>query len=332
MALKKITEQQFLSRRKDRRMVFVDAVAALVGLLLLTASVGGVVVLESEPQPGEWSVSMFEGRISEKRCAGGDAGRVGCSFVVGPDGQSVKSTKTGPKWGANEGDEIAVGFSSVAAPNVTRATMVLTWIDNIPDTSPGSTTDDAKKGNRYRYDENATDILMLRVLTPWGEERQAVGENSMPTSDQLPQGEIRFEFNISEMPAPSKQMGFTQDEVQKQLAAQYTDNEHMALGAWGAWVTVLRAGDINGTAPANACHGYTPTGDSYDVPSEFEDAFDGSGQDPCDVDTTTERQLEGKAPAQDVGPAEGYYSTDVDPGNEWVLDFTLWTYSTTVAL
>lgn len=325
MAAKKITEQQFHARKRDRRMVWVDATAAVVGMLLISVSVGGVLVLEEEPEPFEWSASIFEGKITQKRCAGGDAGRVGCKYVY--LGAPTEENKLRISKQAPEGHEIVAGFEPVTFPNVTRVTFALSWIDDLPD-------DYDQKS--YPYDENATDILLLRVVSPWGEEKIIEGANAVPVSDDaLPTGSLKVEFNATPPPEVGKVSAFTQKEAQAQLAAEHTVTEHDALGDWQAYVTVQRAGDINGTAPANACEGEVADR-PYETPDEVDQAAHDTGygfyyDGACNLEDD-----QGSVEDNDAYPAverTGHYEpTHIDEGNEWVLEMVVWTYSTTVSL
>lgn len=294
MPVRKITEQQFRTRRKDRKMVYVDAAALLVGLLVLAVSVGGVIVIEPEPEPIEWEYSFAEGKVGQKWCAGTSGQREGC--------KSIDSRDT------PEGEPQALLMNPIEAPNVTQAVFRLTWTDDEPD------VEDQKGdhyGKTYTYDENSTDTLRLEVTSPWGETWTGQGTNDV----ELKSGVVEIVVNISTAPEPGAMKAFEKATVQRALAAQHTETGHKALGEWQAIITVVHARDQNGTVANDAC---------ADAPDELVGAFPDDLREKCYTDDEQDR-------TEDYSrAAPGYTSTYVDKGNRWVLEFFVRTYSASV--
>jgi hypothetical protein len=287
MPVRKITEQQFRTRRKDRRMVWVDAV---VGLLVLAVSVGGVIVVEPEPEPFEWEYTFPEGRITQKKCIGVPGLREGCAPSL--------SLKPQP-----EGTSKSVVFDAVTAANVTQAVFTLSWTDDQP---KSNVQGDPDYGKRFTYDANSTDILRLEVTAPWGEVFMAEAANDV---GNLFSGEIQFVINITEPPEKGKMKAFEKAAVHAALAERHTVREHDALGEWTAVVTIVRAGDQQGTISMDAC-------------GEPREALPPEVRAHCD---TYAAQKEAEKTGLLV--SKEYTASYRDTGNMWILDFTLRTYS-----
>ncbi|MBW3581783.1 MAG: hypothetical protein KY455_01675 [Euryarchaeota archaeon] len=319
MAPQKITEQQFRTRRRDRRMVWVDAVAAVVGLLLLVVSVGGVIVLEPEPEPIKWSVSWFDGKESQKFCAGCELGRVGGKHI------SIKP--------APEGETLPVGFQPVTQANITKVVFLLDWIDDQPEDKDDQT-------RKYEYTNESRDELELEITTPWGETVVHRALNKVPQGpNDIPAGQIQVQWNFTTPPNVTKWSAFSMAEAQSQLMANYTidDYSHLEmspLGNWSAKVKVVDAGDQKGTVPADLCHSDEL---GTNVPTEVEDQLPseptnvrGHYDNACGTEDVQDSN-EGSIP-KDAEGQETYRSTYVDTKQEWVLQMNVWTFSSQVSL
>lgn len=298
MPVRKITEQQFRTRRKDRKMVWVDAAAFLVGLIVLAVSVGGVIVIEPEPEPIEWEYSFAEGKVTEKWCYGHIGFRIGCNPI-----ETVKAQL--------EGTERPLVSKPITVANATQAVWTLTWTDDVPDTENRDSPDYRKD---YPYDENSTDIFRLSVTSPTGETQVVEAANAPDAS--LPNGQIQIFFNITELPETGKMKAFETATVQRHLMEQYTLTEHAALGEWSAVVTMVRAGDQNGTMPTSACS---------DLPPEGLAALPEDVQKQCNLHDDQDKVEDGAR----ITP--GYQASYDDKGNRWILDFTVRTYQSTVS-
>jgi hypothetical protein len=322
MAAYKISEQQFRVRRRDRRMVWVDALAFGLGLLIVVASVGGVIFVEPEARPYDWNYSFAESRLPDNKiCMGyvdSDAARVGCQPPLREtdalEGEVVEYA--GPKW-------------IVQAANVTSVTFELTWFDELPLTGDEC---DTYCGRDFHYDENSTDELRLEVTAPWGETFIANGTNGIAPY----RGVLRIHIPILQ-PESGTMVAYSQEEVLRRLNETNYVADHRANGQWRTVVTVVRAGDIEGTVPPNACAAAIDKDqqDSLGI-AEHCDIYDewntvGTGQ-PGPAGTTI-----GFYPFYNQVP-EGfreqlpYRSTYVDPGTSWNLGMTVRTYQAVVSL
>lgn len=302
-------------------MVWVDAVATAVGLLVFVGTVAGVVVLEHEPEETTWSVDWFEGKEAFKSCMGCEPSRVG-----------AKGLDLDP---APEDSEIALPLPNVTQDNITRVRFILDWVDDRP-------ADDDGKEHKYEYTNASRDRLRLTVVTPWGENVSVERDNDMPLSRDDPAiGRIVMEWNFTLVPEVKKWGAYTMQDAHLGLMANNTVStyDHLEadpLGAWRAWVTVVRAGDQEGTVPADLCHSERL---GTDVPPDVEEAIpeDVAGQTSPKghyektCDTGPERKSnEGPIP-KDFQGQKTYRSTYVDDEQVWVAQMELWSYSALVS-
>jgi hypothetical protein len=247
MAVKRISEKEFRNRRRDRRMVWVDATAFLVGLLIVTASVGGVIFYEPEQEPIEWQPVFLETRLEEYRTCAGYAGGAqqgqGCSIPVQANLH-------------REGRELPYRFQ-VESANVTMVTLTLRWLDEIPATE--APCEPKYCGRNWDYNENSTAILGLRVVAPWGEEYYAEGANNWEnvtsgTRQGVPSGSVAIQVPVQDIPEDtSTYKSYSQTEAVRHFNETYWAGDHKGLGEWQVFVTVVRASSMDGTFPSNPC-------------------------------------------------------------------------------
>ena len=303
MPVRPITEQQFRTRRKDRRMVWVDAAAFLVGLLVLTVSVGGLIYVEPEIEPLTFEYGFFEEREWSKACAGFDGLAEGCSSTV--------YTRPAPV-----GLSVPFAFDPVIRANVTSVTLRLSWIDDSPiDEGPG----DRDHGWVYTYDENATDTLKLVVTAPNGTTYEEQAANSVETKI----GEILLIFTDLGIPTGGNVTAFSVPEAQAQLNATHFRPDHKSLGVWTAQVEVISAGDQNGTLPGDACASAPPGTIPPAAPNEVtENCYLHDNQD----------ATEDGVPEVYRGAVSDYYASSFDDiGNTWILEFSVRHYFSVVS-
>ncbi len=256
-------------------MVWVDALAFLLGLLIVTASVGGVILYEPVTKPIEWTGVFFESTVDETRtCAGfegGDQKGEACSAPIMSDLHQ-------------EGEENALDYAwpPVTAANVTEVSFRLSWRDTVPETHPDEGCDeqgsDGEENYCYRewdYNENSTAILRLAVYRPDGTlfeevEKANNWENvTSGTGSGVPSGSIRITVPVLELPGEVSNLSAdTQAEAEAQINETHYAADHEALGEWKTTVTVVRQGGMNGTIPTSPCA--TATGPD-EVPLRQED-------------------------------------------------------------
>lgn len=310
MALRPISEQQFRTRRKDRRMVWVDAVAVLVGMLMLVATVGGVVLVEPEPKPIPWDYTFFEGTEKHKHCAGLTGAREGCTQIV-----DARSTP--------EGETIETFFDPITKPNVTSIIFTLSWVDNVPVTEEPDCQGHkyGECGRSFTYDEESTDEFLLTVTPPNGEPMSINGTNDINTKF----GSISLVWEFVEMPETGQVDAFSQEEALADVIERFTQPQHDALGEWSATVTLVRAGDQEGTVPLNPCDdAVNETGEP--TPDPLADPVDEN----CYTDThqkTLEDSLAG-----DLLTDQVYTSSFDDEEQSWILEMAIRAYDVQVSV
>lgn len=311
MALRPITEQQFRTRRKDRRMVWVDAAAVLVGAVMLVATVGGVVFVEPEPKPFEWDYSFFEALTKHKHCAGVTSVREGCTQIVDPRRP-------------NEGDVIQTIFDPVQAPNVTSVRFTLGWIDNTPVTERPDCQGhlDGECDRSFSYDEESVDLLRLTVWPPTGDPITIEGTNDVNTKS----GSIALVWDFLAMPESGSVFGFSEQEAMAQVVPQFTNPEHEALGEWRAEVIVVDAGDQQGSVPINPCfHTFGEANQSAPEPLVdplAEHCYTDEHQDTVEDDAIV-------GPAM---PGGGWESSFDDDTQVWILEMAIRSYDSQVTV
>lgn len=260
MAAQRISEKQFRTRRRDRRMVWVDALAFLLGLLIVTASVGGVILYEPETEPIVWTGVFFQSNLDESRTCygyeGGDQKGQACTAPINSELQQ-------------EGEDNAVEHTwpPVTAANVTEVSFRLSWRDTVPETDPDEGCEPKPGEDRenychreWDYNENSTAILRLSVYKPDGTlydevEKANDWENvTGGTGNGVPSGEIRITVPVLEMPQEMPNLTApSQAEAEARLNETYWQGDHEGLGEWKTIVTVVRQGGMDGTVPMNPC-------------------------------------------------------------------------------
>lgn len=339
MAVERISEKQFRTRRRDRRMVWVDALAFLIGLLVVTASVGGVLFYEPEVEPIEWAAQFNPVSAHNQRTCVGFDGELGsgCSLPIHteivPEGEPIEFT----------------GWAPVTQANVTEVTFRLSWLDNVPKT--GENCEEYCDRN-FDYTNNSTEIMRLEVHTPWGDVLTKEGNNAWEnvsvwmddqTRGQPPSGSFRITIPILDMPEMVTNISAdSQSDAEARVNATHWVGDHKALGEWKTVVTIVRAGDISGTAPTDACE---EAGLSEDQRSNLP-----NGEEDCMaayeayVLASSRGEGEGGVPTAYPGIygsqtrpvmellGDEYRSSWDDVGNSWTLSMDVRTYEATAGV
>lgn len=333
MAVQRISEKQFRTRRRDRRMVWVDALAFLIGLLIVTASVGGVLFYEPEVEPIEWAAQFNAMPVYDQRTCIGFDGSVGSGCSI-PIREEI----------AKEGEPIEFrGWAPITQANVTEVSFRLSWLDNAPRTGENC---EEFCGRNFNYNESSTDILRLEVHTPWGEvfveEDMNVWENvSLWMHDsnqgQPPTGSIRITVPVMDPPEMVTNLSAdSQRDAEAKVNATHWVGDHDAIGEWKTVVTIVRAGDIQGTSPTDICE---EAGLSEDERSSLPDDEETCGAFyEAYVLASSEGTGGGGVPTRYPGlygpearpimeqTYDHYYSSWKDPGNSWTLSMTVRAY------
>lgn len=281
-------------------MVWVDAAAVLMGMILLVATVGGVVLVEPEPEPITWDYSFFEGTSKEKHCVGlKNTLRAGCTQII----------QARP---AVEGVEMDTVFNPLTLPNVTSVTFTLTWVDDTPTTEKPDCTTDCDRS--FEYTNESTDTLRVTITPPIGEPQTIEGTSNIDSK----LGILVLRWTYLPMPEAGTLKTFTQLEAMEQLNATYLNPQHDALGIWKAQVVVVRAGDQEGSLPMDACS-EAPV-DPSTLPND--------AGDNCNLEDD-----QGTIERGPVAPPPQYYKASYDDkGNPWLLEMAVRTYAAQTSL
>ncbi len=333
MAVERISEKQFRTRRRDRRMVWVDALAFLIGLLIVTASVGGVLFYEPEVEPIEWAAQFNAVSVHDQRTCVGFDGSLGsgCSVPIReeivPEGEPIEFT----------------GWEPITQPNVTEVSFRLSWLDNAPKT--GKNCEDFC-GRNFDYTENSTEIMRLEIHTPWGEVYEKEGTNAWENVSlwmedqergQPPSGAFSITVPIQDPPEMVTNLSAdSQSDAERKVNATHWVDDHKAMGEWKTVVTIVRAGNIDGNAPTDACkEAGLSEDDRSNLPDDEEDcraAYDayvlasspGQGDGGMPTDYPGLYGETSRPVVEMLG--DNYQSSWYDEGNSWTLSMKVRAY------
>lgn len=291
----KISRQEFTARRRDRRMVVVDLFAVTLGLLLLAATVGAVVVVEPKVPPATWNFAFADEETIYTICAMKSPKSPVCHDRPVPGGLAAQNefTNVSTTVEVREGHvEPEKGF--VGGRNVTSVRITLTWVDDI------SRADQPESWDRFE----------LEVVPPPDsglETRVANATSDVGKKDNEMSGTISFVYNITEKPADFNVTAKSFEEALAQATLPVTEG---AMGTWTLTVRLLESGDVSGTVPNDACE---PLGDGRE-------ALPGNVRQQCDTQARQQQVYDSG------GKNAGFEVGREDPSNQWPLDFTITHY------